>query len=379
MVDIDQTEPTAVDAKTYQCPSCGGSMAFNPASAVLKCEFCDFEKELAPEGELTRQNFFAFEAEGDHVWGASIRALHCKSCGAHTHLNDKDISKTCPFCGSNHVEQETSTEGIRPHAVIPFRLARKEAYERFEKWIKRRFFAKKAVKNARDEERLKGVYIPYWHFNVDSSSHYHCQVGYNYTVTVTKHVMENGKSVAKQVQETRIRWESRSGMIDLDFVDLLSNASEQFNSAKINALEPFDFRESKPYDSGFLSGFVAEKYSVSLNEGFERLKPTIHNEIVDSIRRKHHADHIRSARLNTEYSKVDFQHVLLPIWLSSYLYKGKTYQFGINGQTGEVQGTYPLDWFRVALVVILIAGLIGLYFWYQESSGGYSQLIQNFC
>ncbi len=369
------SDPQVVDAQAYKCPSCGGPMAFEPTKTLLKCEYCDFEKELSPEGELTRYDFFSFESAGDHVWGPSIRAIHCKSCGAHTHLSDKDVSTTCPFCGSQHVEQEGQTEGIRPHAVIPFKLARKDAYDRFEKWIKKRFFAKKAVKSVRDEERLKGVYIPYWHFNVDSSSHYHCQIGYNYTVTVTRHVMENGKSVAKQVQETRVRWESKVGLIDVDFADLLSNASEQFNSAKINALEPFDFREAKPYDSGFLSGFVAERYSVSLNEGFERLKPTIHSEIVDAIRRKHHGDHIRGAQLNTQYNKVDFQHVLLPIWLSSYLFNGKTYQFGINGQTGEVQGTYPLDWVRVMLVVFGIALLIALYFIYQESTGGYDSLV----
>lgn len=368
-------DATTIDADRFQCPSCSGPMIFNPTTATLKCEYCDFEKALEPEGALSMQNFFEFEKSGDHVWGTSVKSLHCQSCGAHTHLAEKDVSATCPFCGSKHVERELSTEGIKPHAVVPFKLARKDAYDRFEHWIKRRFFAKKAVKNARDEERLKGVYIPYWHFNVDTYSHYHCQVGYNYTVTVTRQVVENGKTVTKHVQETRIRWESRAGAIDCDFVDLLSNASEQFNSAKINALEPFDFREAKPYDPGFLSGFVAERYSVSLNDGFERLKPVIHDEIVEAIRRQHHADHIRGARLSTNYEKVDFQHVLLPVWVSSYLYRGKTYQFGINGQTGEVQGTYPIDWFRVALVAAAIGLLVALYFFYQERSGGYESLL----
>lgn len=366
----------AVDADHYQCPSCSGPMVYNPTTSTLKCEYCDFEKTLEAEGHLSMYNFFDYEKEGNHTWGDAVKSLHCQSCGAHTHLSEKDVSTTCPFCGSKHVSREVATGGISPHAVVPFKLSRKEAYDRFNHWIKRRFFAKKAIKNARDEERLKGVYIPYWHFNIDASSHYRCSIGYNYTVTVTKQVYENGKSVTKQVQETRIRWETKMGHIDCAFVDMLSNASTQFNTSKINALEPFDFREAKPYDPGFLSGFSAERYSLSLNDGFEQLKPTIHNEIVEAIRRKHHGDHIRNAQLSTDFTKVDFEHVLLPIWLSSYLYRNKTYQFAINGQTGEVQGNYPLDWVRVLLVGLVIVALIAAYLIYQESNGGYATILQ---
>lgn len=364
------------EVNAYQCPSCSGPMVFNPQKATLACEYCDFEKVLEPEGELTRYDFFATESEANHVWGSQITALHCQSCGAHTHVDQKSVSITCPFCGSKHVQTESTIEGISPHAVVPFKLSRKEAYDRFNRWIGKRFFAKKAIKDVRDEERLKGIYIPYWHFNVDTYSHYHCQIGYNYTVTVTKHVMENGKSVAKQVQETRIRWESKAGVMPLDFTDLLSNASEQFNTSKINALEPFDFREAQPYDPGYLSGFIAERYSVSLSDGFESLKSEIQNGIISAIQRKYHGDHIRHARLNTEYQSVDYQHILLPVWLSTFLYKGKTYQFGINGQTGEVQGNYPLDWLKISIVVAIILALVAAYLLYQNANGGYSTLLQ---
>jgi len=362
-------------AEQMACPSCSGPMVFNPSKQSLSCEFCDFEKILAPEGELPRYDFYEYEKSANHSWGMQTKNLHCDSCGANTTIEQKDVSLTCPFCGSKHIVEAFEENSIRPHAVIPFKLSRQEAYDLFEKWIKKRFFAKKAVKSAQDAERLKGVYIPFWHFNTETSSYYTCQIGYNYTVTVTKTVMENGKPVTKHVQETRIRWVHKSGLIDKNFNDLIVNASEKFNSKKINALEPFDYRESKPYDQSYLSGFIAERYSVSLTDGFNHLKSGIQESIIEAIKRRHNGDHIRSARLNTSYTQVDFQHMLLPVWLSSYHYNSKDYQFGINGQTGEVQGTYPIDWVKVTLVAAVIIALISLYFIYQKTSGGYDSTL----
>lgn len=366
-----ETSQDPIEADQYACPSCAGPMAFDPKSQALKCTYCDFEKTLAPEGQLTHYDFFEAGDTLGHSWGEEIRSLHCKSCGATSHLDEKTISNTCAFCGSTHVVKDTSDKGIKPHAVVPFILTQKEAYDRFQKWMKKRFFAKKAVKDAQDSERLKGVYVPFWTFDIATSSYYSCQIGYNYTVTVTRTVMENGKSVTKHVQETRIRWTHKMGQMDHDFKDLLINASSQFNSSKINALEPFNLDLAQPYDKGYLSGFIAEKYSVSLENGFEQTKEPMRQAITEKIKRHHGGDHIRAVQLNTDYQKVAFQHVLLPIWLSSYLYGGKTYQFGINGQTGEVQGNYPISWLRVALVVGLVAALVALYFVYQNARGGY--------
>jgi len=44
--------------------------------------------------------------------------------------------------------------------------------------------------------------------------------------------------------------------------------------------------------------------------------------------------------------------VLLPVWMSAYRFRKKTYRFLVNGQTGEVAGESPVSWQRVTLLVI---------------------------
>ena len=41
--------------------------------------------------------------------------------------------------------------------------------------------------------------------------------------------------------------------------------------------------------------------------------------------------------------------MMLPVWFMSYRYKGQIYEFAMNGQTGRLAGTPPLDKGRLAL------------------------------
>jgi hypothetical protein len=64
-------------------------------------------------------------------------------------------------------------------------------------------------------------------------------------------------------------------------------------------------------------------------------------------------------------SEITFKHVLLPVWMAAYRYKGKSYRFVVNGQTGRVQGERPWSAVKIAIAVIiglaLAAGAAYLY------------------
>jgi hypothetical protein len=149
------------------------------------------------------------------------------------------------------------------------------------------------------------------------------------------------------------------------FDDLLVNASKQFYHQKMEKLEPFHLQELVPYAPQYLSGFGAERYGVTLRDGFEAVKPQIDSAISSAILYAHGGDHIQGLRKKTEYRNLTYKHILLPIWISSYTFKGKVFQFVINGQTGEVQGKYPLSPVKIALAVIAGLALAYLvYSWY---------------
>jgi len=67
-------------------------------------------------------------------------------------------------------------------------------------------------------------------------------------------------------------------------------------------------------------------------------------------------DEQRVSDVQTQISNVTFKHILLPVWLAAYKYRGRTFRFVVNGRTGRVQGERPYSAWKITFAVIL--GLI---------------------
>lgn len=67
-------------------------------------------------------------------------------------------------------------------------------------------------------------------------------------------------------------------------------------------------------------------------------------------------DEQRVSDVQTQISDVTFKHILLPVWLAAYKYRGRTFRFVVNGRTGRVQGERPYSAWKITFAVIL--GLI---------------------
>ena len=97
------------------------------------------------------------------------------------------------------------------------------------------------------------------------------------------------------------------------------------------------------FSSPYLSGFLAEKYDVEKDQVYPTMRDRV-EKAVDEVFK----ESIQSySSLRIESSKVDienvrFDYTLLPIWILTYLYNGKTYIFAMNGQTGKVFGELPV-------------------------------------
>lgn len=102
----------------------------------------------------------------------------------------------------------------------------------------------------------------------------------------------------------------------------------------------------------------------------ESIKYKLNGSIERKIMEENHADRIRNLRIESSFSKLTYKYLLLPVWISSYKYKEKVYQFMVNGQTGKVSGKTPISIPKIVITgiaVVLIIILLGMLF----SSAGY--------
>lgn len=313
--------------------------------------------------DVSEQDYAAaVAATRDQHETQAIDTVRCQSCAAEFTLDTKFDSGTCPFCGSSVVREIRRAEQLKPRGVLPFKVTAADAAERFRDWLKHLWFAPNKLKQfARaDGSRLAGLYTPYWTFDSRTTSQYTGERGDNYTTYETRTVTRDGKTTTETVPVTRIRWSSVSGTVRRNFDDVLVLASNSLPASITDALEPWDLANIKPYADEFLSGFRTERYQIDLEGGFAAARTKMDVVIRRDVAADIGGDHQRIRSVNTRHEGVTYKHVLLPIWLAAYQYRGKTYRFVVNGRTGEVQGERPWSWIKIAAVVLAVVAIAGI-------------------
>ena len=99
-----------------------------------------------------------------------------------------------------------------------------------------------------------------------------------------------------------------------------------------------------------------------MEDGWGKARVEIDNRIEDAIERQVGGDDFRLKSKFVDYSNIKFKHILLPIWISSYSFRSKTYSYIVNGESGKVSGRYPKSPWKIGgLIVLAIAIGVAIY------------------
>ena len=342
-----------------KCPNCGATVTFDPASGKMHCDYCGYECELPkPDDEnmVCEMDFDAAINTESCEWGAEKKSVECKNCGAVSLYDVLETAAVCPFCGSTQVMPAATEKTIAPNGVCPFQVTKEEAGASFTRWLKKKWFTPRKAKKSANPEAFQGVYLPYWTYDAETTSNFTARAGYDHTV--------RGKDGKTRTETT---WRHVSGVYQEFIDDETVMASKRQESSGVKQCEPFKLSKLVPYDPKYLAGFVAERYSVGLKEGWEMAQTSIHSKlnrnIESHVKSNWRCDRVSSVRFSTLYSDITYKYILVPAWISSFKYKEKVYQFAVNGQTGKVGGKAPVSALRVIIAILIGAGIItGLYF-----------------
>jgi len=207
----------------------------------------------------------------------------------------------------------------------------------------------------RPTRRDPWVYLPFWTYDTHTTSYYTGERGEHYYVSESHFETDaQGKQVARTRQVRHTRWHAASGTVTRWFDDVLVAATVSLAQNRLEALEPWDLAELKPYDPAFLSGFKAQRYQVDLAQGFERVKQVAAGVIQSDVSRDIGGDEQRIHNVATQYSGITFKHLLLPVYAGAYRFNQKIYQIVVNGRTGEIQGDRPYSFWKIALLVTIL-------------------------
>jgi hypothetical protein len=293
-------------------------------------------------------------------WQAKKTSVRCQSCQAISVFDPERVGQRCDFCGSSAlVPYEEIKEVFRPESLLPMKLSENQVRDSIRTWYRTRWFAPNKLKTSALTDTVKGLYIPYWTFDAQVHADWTAESGYYYYVTET-YRDANGETKTRQVR--KIRWEFSSGSLDHFFDDELVPASKGVHPDMLRRIEPFPTQELTPYQPGFLSGWVVERYQIDLVAAAGTAREEMDAQTERMCAAQVPGDTHRNLNVQARYSRQTFKHILAPIWLLTYQYGAKIFQVVINGYTGAIAGKYPKSWIKITLAVLGVLAVAGVIF-----------------
>lgn len=357
---------TTMEQTDKKCPGCGATVVYDPETLSMTCKFCGYTRQLPrPEevADVEEIDFTTATQRASIDWGQARKSLTCKSCGATTVFDATDTASCCPYCGSTQVMPvDDLQDAMAPGGVVPFEISQQKASELFRNWIKGKFFAPGAAKKSCEANNFSGVYLPFWTYDSQTTSPYNLRVGYR-----RQRTNSDGQI------ETYYEYKNVFGIYEKFIDDEVVYASKKTDNPYINSVKNFDFRKIRPYSPEFIAGFLAERYTVGLDDGWQVAKQQIKNQLRGEIgqyeKTRQHADTVDMINFNTNYAKVTFKYVLAPIWIANYKFNNEIFNFVVNGQTGKIAGKSPVSVPKVLLTIAIIILILIAIWWFCSGNG----------
>lgn len=237
----------------------------------------------------------------------------------------------CPYCGNPTILPGRISGGLKPDGVIPFKLGKEDAKAAFLQLCKGKPLLPKFFAQEQQVEKITGMYVPFWLYDCESDFFA------SYRATKVRHWSDSRYHYTKTSY-----FHLNRGAI-ADFSGIPMDGSRKMDDTVMESIEPYDYSQLVDFETAYLSGFLADKYDVQASDGESRIRervtvsmdeliaPTLvgYNSVLPTVK-----------KVNIHHSKAKY--VLLPVWMLSTRYKGKTYTFAMNGQTGKMTGELPI-------------------------------------
>ena len=323
----------------YKCPCCGAGLPFDEKSQKMICQYCDTEFELDAvkafnEADAEEESVQWEETEHQDWSGEeaqTLRTFVCSSCAGELMTDENTVATFCPYCGNPAIVPQRVHGGLKPDGVIPFSRSKEDAKQAFLRLCKGKPLLPKDYANQQQIDKITGMYVPFWLYDCDSDFHG------RYRATRVRHWSDSNYNYTKTDYFQLVRG------AQAEFIHIPMDASKKMEDAMMESIEPYNYKDLMDFETAYLSGFLADKYDVEAKAGENRIRQRVGVSIEGLIQPTmtgYTSVVPTSKQLQIQHSKAKY--VLLPVWMLSSSYKGKTYQFAMNGQTGKITGTLPI-------------------------------------
>ena len=206
-------------------------------------------------------------------------------------------------------------------------------------------------------EAIQGMYVPFWLFDADIDA----QGSYKGSRSMA---VDTGDAI---MTSTSYYICHRQGCMKFERIPV--DGSKKMDDAFMESIAPFDYNEMVPFATGYMAGYLADKYDVDADAAVLRADERINKSAelclaqtvngYDSVQPENDCAFVKGAS--------GVHYAMVPVWILTTRYKDEPYTFMMNGQTGEVVGSLPIDEGKlrnrllIAFAITVVVAFVALY------------------
>ncbi|MEZ4825910.1 MAG: hypothetical protein R3C61_06400 [Bacteroidia bacterium] len=338
-----------------KCPECGQQMLYAGGNKILSCKNCNYSRPLnaqsdqIPERKLTENLRLDEFVRG---MDTELTEATCNKCKAVVASYKKEPLSACPFCSKGELTPSSQNQKVLlPFSIIPFTIPEVTARKILTSYLKALYplMLPQDIWEVTEEKKLKGIFIPYFLFDVFTRSTWKLEGGIE---------VNDGK-------QKKMVYDNYSGYLERHFTDLPLPLTKGCPGHFVQIAD-YNFREAVKYDSHYLSLFFTELYQTAEKDAFVAAEGMIDGMISGDVgNRLTKLNDKKNLKITSEKQALTLRHVLVPVWIGTYEYMGRTFQYLINGQTGKVSGEKPISFAKIysiiAAIIVLLISLIVIF------------------
>ena len=312
-------------------------MVFDIPKQALQCVHCG---TVLPVTEYSQNNAAYYSSD---TYQANLYT--CRSCGAELIAPDEQTVAYCAYCGGEAFLNQKDTPLTKPQRIIPFKRSKDSAKSAYAAALKNKLYVPKQLKQGEFLESFHGIYLPYWSFDAHIPER---QVFLEGHKSYTKGRYDYHEDYAINVQ--------LGGSVS----GLSYDASEAFDDTIANEIAPFDRKDERPFEEGYLAGFYSDRPTTDVRIYQEEARQAAADAVIKEVEMHTVGITVSQPKNGTGLQGITPDGMmtsvsLFPVWFLTWR-KGDRVAYSVmNGQSGKMSMDLPVDRKKFFLVSLLAA------------------------
>ncbi len=306
----------------YQCSNCNGNLVFDIASQNLQCAYCSTQYDPYEMDQTIHAN------EMDTM---DVTMYTCSQCGGELYTTDTAMTSFCSFCGTEALLYSRASKEQKPEYIIPFKKTKEDCKKLYKNMMRMAIFAPKELKDEKCIDSFRGIYMPYWMYDVNHE----------------KPMDVAGKTSYRSGDYIYTSHYRLTADLDVHYNGISYDGSSSFSDNISEKIAPFQVAHLKPFTPAYMSGFYADTADVDESVYCEDVTRFANDKTGEFIRK--HPD-CKKYEISQESIDMDLgnaiertHRAMFPVWFMSYQKDGRVAYATVNGQTGKVVADLPVD------------------------------------